>query len=55
MAKMAVDFCINMRDNKPALHSAADSFATTKLGLIAQQAVDQAIASGWTSDCLTAS
>ena len=52
MSGMAIDFMLAMAAGKGALHSAEDSLKTTKLGLVAQEAIDQAIASGWTSERL---
>ncbi len=48
--RMIIEFCLRMRDGRSPLHSATDSFRTTKLGFAAENAVQQAIANGWSSD-----
>ena len=55
MSGMAIDFMLSVAAGHGALHSAEDSFKTTRLGLVAQEAIDQAIASGWTSERLAVS
>lgn len=53
MPGMALDYFLRIRDGKGVLHSAEDSLRTTELGLVAQEAVDEAIASGWNSGVKT--
>ncbi len=46
---MVLRFIANLERGAGALHSAADSLATTKLAFACETAIQEAIASGWTS------
>ena len=48
--RMIIEFCLRMRDGLGPLHSAEDSARTTALGFAAENAVQQALASGWASE-----
>ena len=47
--QMIVDFVRNIRDGKGVIHAAEDSYRTTIFGMKAEEAIQDAIATGWTS------
>ena len=47
--RMIIDFAHRLRDGLGAIHSAADSLKTTRLGFAADAAVQEALKTGWTS------
>ena len=50
---MIVQFARRMRDGQGVIHSAEDSYLTTIFGMKAEEAIQEAIATGWTSQRYT--
>ena len=46
---MIVDVAVRFRDGLGPLHSAEDSYITTRFGMACEDLVQEAIASGWCS------